>query len=317
VTLVFLGTPQAAVPSLLALEEAGHRIGLVVTQPDRPIGRSRKPVAPPVKQTAERLGLEVIQPRKVRNAAFAQALAEVEPDCLAVVAYGRILPPAVLEVPRLGPINLHFSLLPRYRGAAPVQWALARGEQVTGVTTMRINERMDEGDLFLQRAVPIEANEHAPALEQRLATIGAALLVDTLDALERRTIEPQPQDHDAATLAPLLSRADGDVDPELTAAEIVGRVRGFDPWPGAWLLRGQRRLRVATALALDGPPLTEPPGTLVRCTAEGVLMACGGGSGLLVSRVQPEGGRVMAVRDAINGRLLGVGDRLERPPATH
>jgi methionyl-tRNA formyltransferase len=291
VTLVFLGTPQAAVPSLLALEEAGHRIGLVVTQPDRPIGRSRKPVAPPVKQTAERLGLEVIQPRKVRNAAFAQALAEVEPDCLAVVAYGRILPPAVLEVPRLG--------------------------QVTGVTTMRINERMDEGDLFLQRAVPIEANEHAPALEQRLATIGAALLVDTLDALERRTIEPQPQDHDAATLAPLLSRADGDVDPELTAAEIVGRVRGFDPWPGAWLLRGQRRLRVATALALDGPPLTEPPGTLVRCTAEGVLMACGGGSGLLVSRVQPEGGRVMAVRDAINGRLLGVGDRLERPPATH
>jgi len=316
VTLVFLGTPPAAVPSLLALLEAGHQVGLVVTQPDRPAGRSRKPVAPPVKQTALRLGLEVIQPHKVRSAAFVQALAAVEPDCLVVVAYGRILCPAVLEVPRLEPVNLHFSLLPRYRGAAPVQWALARGEQVTGVTTMLMNERMDEGDLLLQHAIPVEADEHAPALAQRLAAIGAGLLVDTLDALEQRTVEPRPQDHHAATLAPLLSRADGNLDPELTAAEIAGRVRGFDPWPGAWLLCGERRLRIVEALPLEGPPLTEVPGTLVRITAAGLLMACGGGSGLMVSRVQPEGRRVMTVRDAINGRLLGVGDRFERPPAT-
>jgi methionyl-tRNA formyltransferase len=315
VTLVFLGTPQAAVPSLLAVLEAGHRVSLVVTRPDRPAGRSRRPVAPPVKQAASARGLEVIQPRKVRTEAFAQSLAEAEPDCLVVVAYGRILSKPVLKIPRSGPVNLHFSLLPRYRGAAPVQWALARGEGVTGVTTMCMNERMDEGDLLFQREVTVEPGEHAPALEQRLARVGAGLLVETLEALEDGTVDPQAQDHSAATLAPLLSRSDGDVDPALAAREIAGRVRGFDPWPGVWLSRGERRIRIAEASELDGPPLDAVPGALVGLTPDGLLMACGGGSRLLVTRVQPAGKRAMAVRDAVNGRLFGVGDRLERPPS--
>lgn len=311
--LVFLGTPRVALPTLSALVEAGHEVPLVVTQPDRPSGRSRAPSAPPVKRYALERGIEVFQPAKVRNAAFRERIASHEPGALVVVAYGRILPGSVLRIAPMGAINVHFSLLPKYRGAAPVQWALVNGEEVTGVSTMSMNERMDEGDILLQRELRIAEGEHASALQERLSALGAALLLETLAGLGAGSIEPRPQRHDAATLAPMISKADGEIDPGLTAREIEGRIRGFDPWPGAWLRRGRKRLRVADGRALDIPPRAGRAGDVVELTAEGLIMICGGGSCLLLTAIQPEGRRVLTARDAVNGRQLQVGDRLERP----
>ena len=314
--LVFLGTPAAAVPSLQALAQAGHDIALVVTRPDRPVGRSGRLQPPPVKVAAKAAGLETFQPSRVRGTVFLERLALASPEILIVVAYGKILGRRVLELPERGAVNLHFSLLPRYRGAAPVAWALARGEESTGVTTMLINERMDEGDLLLQGKVTIEDGERAPELEKRLSGIGARLLVETLDRLGAGTLEPRPQDPALATYAPLLSPRDGEFEPRLDAAEIEGRVRGFEPWPGVWAYRGGRRLRLAEARRLPDRNCSEPPGTLVELAGGGLVMACAGGTALLISQVQPEGGRSIGARDAVNGRHLQLGDRLEGPQSS-
>lgn len=315
--IVFFGTPPTAVPSLEALLDAGHRPSLVVTQPDRPAGRGRSPVAPPVKRAAVEHGLDLVQPGKVRTRAFRERLAACEPDLLVVVAFGRILSSRVLGLARHGAINVHFSLLPRYRGAAPVQWALARGESLTGVTTMLMNEKMDEGDILMVREVGIEPGEHAPSLQERLSRVGAELLVETLDELRGDSLEPRPQDHSAATLAPLLERKHGYVDAGHPASEIEGRIRGFDPWPGVWLSRGGRRVRLVDARALDEKPVSAPPGSLLELRDEGMVMACGEGTSLLLFQVQSEGRRVLGVRDAVNGRQLAVGDRLERISETN
>jgi methionyl-tRNA formyltransferase len=312
VKLVFLGTPRVSVPTLNALIAAGHEPSLVVTQPDRPAGRSREPVASPVKRAALERGLQLFQPAKVRTAAFREKIASYEPDVLVVVGYGRILPGKVLGIAPMGAINVHFSLLPKYRGAAPVQWTLVNGDGVAGVSTMLMNERMDEGDILLQRELPIAEGEHAPALQERLATLGAELLLQTLSALRAGSIEPRPQQHDAATMAPMISKDDGEIDPRLTAREIEGRMRGFDPWPGVWLRRRRKRLRIVGGRALDLPPRDEPAGLIAELTPEGLLMVCGGGSCLLLTSIQPEGRRVLTARDAVNGRQLQVGDRLEQ-----
>lgn len=316
VRIVFLGTPRAAVPSLQILLDAGHRPELVVTQPDRPAGRGRRPTAPPVKQLALEHGLEVYQPEKVRGRSFRERLEQCRPDLLAVVAYGRILPVRVLELADHGAVNVHFSLLPLYRGAAPVQWALARGETVTGVTTILMNEKMDEGDILRVQEVPIEDEEHAPALGERLAHVGATLLIETLEGLSRGELVPRAQDHDQATLAPMLKREDGEVDPGLDAVAIERRVRGFDPWPGVWVSRKGRRLRLRDVRALDEDSVNEDPGRLIELRPEGMVMACGGGSCLLIRIIQPEGKRPLAARDAVNGRQIAPGDRLERIPGS-
>ena len=313
---IFLGTPRAAVPILRAILDAGHDVPLVVTRPDRPAGRSRRPVAPPVKLAALEAGLRIVQPTKLKTRAFAEELASCRPDLLVVVAFGRILSRRVLDVARFGAVNVHFSLLPELRGAAPVQWALARGDATTGITTMLMNEKMDEGDILSQREVEIDPGEHAPSLERRLSQLGCGLLLDTLEGLESGSIRPRPQDHSAATLAPLLSREDGQVDPGLSAAEVAGRVRGFDPWPGVWLRRHGRRLRIVRAAPLPGPISTALPGTLTEATEEGLVMACGHGTRLLLIEVQPDGRRRMGALDAVNGRQLSVGDRLEPVPQT-
>jgi methionyl-tRNA formyltransferase len=312
VRIVFLGTPEAAVPTLVRLLDAGHTVPLVVTRPDRPVGRSGTPQPPPVKRLAEQEGLEIAQPEGIRRRAFRERLADVAPEILVVVAYGRILPSALLTLPVRGAVNLHFSLLPRYRGAAPVQWSLARGERTTGVTTMRISPRLDEGDIYLQRRVEIEAGEHAPSLEGRLALVGAELLIETLAALEGPGLAPMPQDDAEATLAPLLRREDGYVDPADPAPELEGRVRGFDPWPGVWLSRRGRKLRIVEARVAGGPPADAQPGTLLEGPEGGVELVCGAGSRLQLLRVQPEGRRALEVRDALNGRQLELGERLER-----
>ena len=311
--IVFLGTPSQAVPALDALIEAGHDLPLVVSRPDRPVGRSRRPLSPPVKQAAVRHGLEVLQPLKVRDRAFREALEAARPDLLLVVAYGRILSRAVLDVPRLGAVNLHFSLLPAYRGAAPVQWALANGETRTGVTTMLMNEGLDEGEILDQREIEIEEGEHAPALATRLAVAGAGLLGETVALLASGRARPRPQDHARSTHAPILERDDGEVDLRLHAREIEGRVRGFDPWPGVWVSNAGRRLRILEGRAVPGPGGDPAPGTLLGLTGEAMVLVCGEGSRLLVTRLQAEGKRAISAIDAVNGRVLGEGDRFDLP----
>lgn len=310
---VFLGTPDTAVPSLEALLAAGVTVPLVVTQPDRPAGRSRALRPPPVKVCAERAGLPVLQPARVRTPEFAAAIADARPDVLAVVAYGRILVRPVLDAAPSGAVNVHFSLLPRYRGAAPVAWALANGETTTGVTTFRLDEGLDTGPILMQRAAPIAPEEHAPSLLARLARVGADLLVATLAALERGTAVSRPQDDAAATLAPLLRREDGYYDPAWTAAELSGRVRGFDPWPGVWGSRGGGRVRIVETAPLAATPVAEAPGTVLQLAAGRIGLACGTRTAVELVSVQPESGRAMTAAEAIRGRRLAVGDRLERP----
>ena len=282
--IVFLGTPAMAVPSLESLVRAGHDLVQVVTRADRPLGRS---------------------------ASFVEGLSALAPELLVVVAYGRILPRAVLDVAPHGAINVHFSLLPNYRGAAPVQWALARGEATTGVTTMQIDEGLDEGDVLLRRECAIEPGEHAPSLNRRLSALGAELLVETVERLAAGSLTPEPQEHDAATFAPLLTAADGAVDPgALQASEIAGRIRGFDPWPGVWLERAGKRLRLIDADERSGRDERAEPGTLLELDEGALPLVCAGGTLLFLTEVQPEGRRVMPVADAVNGRQLAPGDRL-------
>ncbi len=313
VRVVFAGTPDSAVPALDAILAAGHEVPLVVTQPDRPAGRSKAPQPTPVKALATRRGLPVIQPEKVRTPEFLDRIVAARPDALAVVAFGRILTRPVLDAAPHGAINLHFSLLPLLRGAAPVQWALAHGERETGVTTFRLDEGLDTGDILGVRRMAIAAGEHAPALLSRLAIEGASLLVETLDGLAAGSIEPKPQDHAHATLAPVLTRSDGFWDPAWRSGELEGRVRGFDPWPGVWALLHGRRMRIVEARALPESIVDAAPGFVLTLDQQSCRMVCAGGTIAAIDSVQPEGGRRMSAREAANGRLLQPGDRLERP----
>lgn len=316
--VVFLGTPAAAVPTLRALHAAGHEVALVITQPDRAAGRSATPRPTPVKEASAELGLPVAQPHRVRDAAFLELVQGREPELLVVVAYGRILPRAVIEAAPRGAINVHFSLLPKYRGAAPVQWALVNREPVTGVTTMRITEGLDEGPILQQSAVAIERGEHAPALTGRLAVLGAGLLLRTVEAIAGGTRASTPQDPDEASYAPLLRVSDGWADFRRTARELEGRIRGLDPWPGVWAWRQGRRIRLVEGEALPGEetPSGTPPeeGTVIGLKDGSLLVSCGYGSLLAVRTLQLEGRRAVGAREAWSGRQIAPGDRLEGPP---
>jgi methionyl-tRNA formyltransferase len=301
VRLVFLGTPQFAVPTLEAVASAGHQVLEVVTQPDRPAGRGQQLAASPVKQVALRLGLPVYQPERVKHPEVAARLAALGPAVMVVVGYGQIIPQTVIDIPPLGIINVHASLLPRYRGAAPVQWAIARGETRTGVTTMRIDAGLDTGDILLQRETPIGEEETAAELGQRLATLGAALLVETLAGLESGAIVPRQQDSSQATYAPLLKKEDGLIGWRLTAREIHNRVRGFLPWPGGYTsLRGQL-LHIWKARPASGA--AGEPGTLLP-TQGRLLVACGEGSSLEVLELQLEGRKRLAATAFLSGQRL-------------
>ncbi|HEY5380635.1 MAG TPA: methionyl-tRNA formyltransferase [Acidobacteriaceae bacterium] len=291
--LVFCGTPEFAVPPLHALLDRGHEIALVLTQPDRPAGRRMEMHEPPVKRVALARGLHVLQPEKIKsNAELRSELESIRPDAIVVVAYGRILPGWMLELPPLGNLNLHGSLLPRYRGAAPIQWAVANGETETGVTTMRLDAGLDTGDVLLERRVAIGAETTATELYPQLAEIGAGLMVETLDGLERGTIKPRPQDHSRATLAPILTREDGRMELEHRAAQTVyNRWRGFAPWPGAHAsFRGKRflvhRMRLAAKGVEDGPRLR--PGELAVSSDE-LYVGAAQDTLLVLDEVQIEG----------------------------
>jgi methionyl-tRNA formyltransferase len=297
--LVFCGTPQFAVPTLESLIAAGHNVSLVVSQPDRPQGRGLALAPSPVKQCAERHKLRLEQPEKIKNnSEFRALLEDLAADAIIVVGYGRIIPPWMLSLPKYGNINLHGSLLPKYRGAAPIQWAIAEGETVSGATTMLLNEGLDTGDILQQHELAIEADECGISYGHRLAVVGADLMVETIKGLELGNITPQPQDHSRATLAPILKKEDGRADFTVSAKRIYNRLRGFQPWPGCFTnFRGKK---LAIVSARPESAINQNPGTLV-VAGDKLLVACGEETGLELMEVQPEGKRKMLAGDFIRG----------------
>lgn len=299
--IVFLGTPEFAVPALEALARApGHEVTAAVCQPDRPAGRGGALRAPAVKQAAERLGVPVYQPARLRGPDAQAWLAAQQPDVLAVVAFGQLLPPAVFELPRYGAINAHASLLPELRGAAPIQWAIARGDRLTGVTTMRIDAGLDTGDMLLQRELDIAPDVTAPELSVQLTRLAAELMVETLSGLEHGTITPRPQPA-AGTLAPLLSRADGQADWAQPATVLYNRWRGFQPWPGLHTCLRSRQLTIVRCHP-EAEPAPGEPGTLHE-SLQGIAVTCGAGR-LVVEQVRPQGKRDTVAADFARGARL-------------
>jgi methionyl-tRNA formyltransferase len=300
--LIFCGTPSFAVPTLEALIAAGHEIPLVVTQPDRPVGRAQQLQAPPVKQTALGARIPVTQPEKIRNnAEFRARLEAIAPDVIVVVAYGRIIPPWMLVLPRFGCINLHASLLPKYRGAAPIQWAVAMGETATGNTTMRIDEGLDTGPILLQQSLPIAPGQTATDLFDVLAKEGAPLVVETLSGLDAGSITPRPQDNAQATLAPILQREDGRMDFSAhTATELVNRWGGFQPWPGAFTAFDGKKLIVHRMSVADARTEVVDPGVVVTKDKR-MLVACAQNTWLELDEVQLEGKKRITAAEFLRG----------------
>jgi methionyl-tRNA formyltransferase len=305
--LVFCGTPRFAVPTLEKLVEAGFRVHLVVTQPDRPKGRGLELVPSPVKESALRLQLPVIQPERIKvNDEFRAQLTALRPGAIIVVGYGRIVPQWMLDLPPLGNINLHASLLPKYRGAAPIQWAIASGETVTGVTTMRIDAGLDTGDILLQQELPITPADTAETLAPRLASIGADLVVETLRGLEARTLPPRPQDNTRASLAPILKKEDGRIDFSRSAADIINRIRGFQPWPGAYT-----KFRGKTLQILKAQPAAHavPVGEL-HVLSNQLLVGCRHNTSLELLEIQLEGKKRSSAQDFVRGYRPIPGEKL-------
>ncbi len=305
--VVFLGTPEFAVPTVDALARAGHEVLAVVAQPDRPAGRGQALRAPATKGWAETRGVPVLQPEKVRDGALAAALAALRPDVLVVTAYGRILGRDLLTLAPLGAVNVHASILPRWRGAAPIQWAVASGDAETGVTIMQMDEGLDTGDVLLVRTLAIGPEETAAALSPRLAALGGEAIVEALPLLAAGALVPVRQDAARHTLAPILEKEHGRLDFTRPAGALAARLRGFTPWPGAFTTLDGKVLKIHAARAVPGDGAA--PGT-AHAAAGGLQVACGGGSALLVTELQPEGKRRMAAADFLNGvgaRALALG----------
>ena len=306
--VVFCGTPQFAVPTLQALVDAGHNVRLVVTQPDRPSGRGMELAASPVKHLAQQLGLPVTQPEKIKNNAdFGAQLEAIAPRAIVVVGYGRIIPGWMLALSPLGNLNLHASLLPKYRGAAPIQWAIANGETVTGNTTMRIDAGLDTGDILLQQEEPIASADTTLTLSSRLAQKGAVLMVETLRGLESGTITGRPQNNALASLAPILNKEDGHIDFHRRAQEIHDRLRGFQPWPGAFT-----RFRGKALNIWDAKPDADAgvPAATLQVQGDRLLVGCGQNTALELLIVQPEGKKRMSVSGFLNGYRPRPGETL-------
>jgi len=305
--IVFMGTPESAVPSLRQLLDDGHEIVAVWTRPDKPAGRGKQLHQLPVKEFALQHGLTIHQPSKIKTEEAKHLFASHHADVVVVVAYGRILPSNFLREPRSGCINVHFSLLPKYRGAAPVNWAIINGESETGVTTIQIVEELDAGPILLQRSTQIRESETAPELMSRLAEMGADLLSETLAKLD--TIKPQPQDDQASTFAPMLKREDSIIDWSMDAFSIERRVRGFQPWPNAFTTFDSRRLIIWKAV----PERVEQAGAvgqIVAAAGDKFVVACGNVTGLRVLELQLAGHRRMTALDFINGMRVKVGSIL-------
>jgi methionyl-tRNA formyltransferase len=314
-SLVFAGTPRFAVPTLERLVKVGFPVTLVVTQPDKPRGRGMELAASPVKLSALKHCLPIVQPEKVKtNEDFRAQLAATKPDAIIVVGYGRIIPQWMIELPRFGNLNLHASLLPKYRGAAPIQWAIAEGESVTGVTIMRIDAGLDTGDILLQRELVIDPNDTAETLAPKLAAIGADLIVEALRALDTGKLRGIPQDDTRATLAPILTKADGQIHFHRTATQIHNRLRGFQPWPGAFTTFRGKNLHIWSAKVVPQEIASKSlkPGEL-DAQGEIVLVGCGASTALELLEVQLEGKKRTPTRDFVNGYRPFAGEKLGEP----
>lgn len=303
--VVFLGTPAFAVLSLVALARA-EEVTLVVTNPDRPAGRGRALTAPPVKLEAQRLAIPVFQPRKVRDPESQARIAAERPDLIVVAAYGQILPQAVLDIPRYGCINVHASLLPQYRGAAPINWAIARGETITGVTIMKMDAGMDTGPILHVRRTPIGDDDTAETMIPVLSALGAEALMEVVEKLYGGTLVEVPQDGERATYAPLLKKEHGRIDWSAPARDVRNLIRGMTPWPSAVTTWAGKALKILSASVREG---NGEPGEILAVDPEGVVVACGEGA-VLLGEVQPEGGRVMSSREYARGRRIRKGERL-------
>jgi methionyl-tRNA formyltransferase len=313
--LIFCGTPQFAVPTLEKLVASGCAVRLVVTQPDRPKGRGLELVPSPVKQSAAHLGLPIYQPEKIKaNEELRAKLQEISPDAIIVVGYGRIIPPWMLQLPKYGNINLHASLLPKYRGAAPIQWAIANGERITGVTTMRIDEGLDTGDILLQQELAISEEETSETLSLKLAAMGAELMIETLRGLQAGTIRPQKQDNAQATLAPLLKKEDGRMDFSHSAQQIYSRFRGFQPWPGAFTTFRGRGLSITAMKPVSETIAHEQVQGAAQFLVKGdrLFVGCGSHSTIELLELQPEGKKRIPVRDFVHGYRPQTGERIGR-----
>lgn len=316
--IIFMGTPEFAVPSLDSLLHSEHEVVAVVTQPDRPKGRGQAVVASPIKQLAESKGIPIFQPEKMKSPELLQALAAWRPDVIAVTAFGRILPKSILDLPPGGCVNVHGSLLPRYRGAAPIQWSLINGDLETGITTMLMDEGMDTGAILLQRVVPIEPEDTVTELGNRLAKVGGDLLVETLKGLSDKTVVPQEQDHKKATNAPLLLKADGLIDWTRPARNTVNRIRGLSPWPGCYtFLQGQRLVIWKAKEEVCKQNAKHDPGTVLEVNKHEIRVQTGDGV-LRVIEVQPANKRRMTVEQFLQGRVLQSGEVLasDLPPTS-
>ncbi len=305
--ILFMGTPDFAVPVLKSLAAGPDEVVAVVTQPDREKGRGKKLAPPPVKTAAMHAGIPVLQPTKIKTQEFRDTLAAFRPDLIVVVAYGRILPPSLLELPSLGCINVHGSLLPKYRGAAPIQWAVINGETEVGVTIMRMDVGMDTGDILLPARLPADPEETAGSLFTKLADLGAATLRQAPDLLRQDKLPPTPQDHSRATTAPMLTKEHGLIDWNLPAAVLHCRIRGLDPWPTAYSFLAGKRFRF---FAPEVVPCSADfsPGTLLSAARKGLVIATGQDA-ILIREIQPEGGKRMPVGAFICGHPLEPGQR--------
>jgi methionyl-tRNA formyltransferase len=303
--VVFLGTPVFAVPSLDALARA-EEVTLVVTNPDRPAGRGRELTPPPVKNEAQRLGIPVVQPEKAKHPESVARIAAERPDLIVVAAYGQILPPSILDIPRHGCINVHASLLPRYRGAAPINWAIVRGETVTGITIMKMDPGMDTGPILHMREEPIGEEDTAETMLPRLAALGAEVLTEALEKHHAGTLTETPQDGERATYAPMLKKEHGRIEWGRPAREVRNLVRGMTPWPSAYTDHAGKTLKVLAASVREG---NGEPGEILSVDRDGLVVACGEGS-VLLTKVQPEGGRAMSSHEYAQGRRVRKGDRL-------
>lgn len=313
-SIVFMGTPAFAVPSLKALLSAGYDVKAVFTQPDRPVGRGKQIAMPPVKGAALEAGIPVHQPQRLRgNEEAYAALQALAPDLIVVVAYGQILPESILNLPPFGCINVHASLLPRYRGAAPIQWSILKGDPETGVATMQMEKGLDTGPVLLTARTPIGPDETADALSQRLSEIGAATLVETLEPWFAGTLKPTPQDDAQATYAPMLTKAMAEMDWRQSAQALHQRIRALYPWPGTSTVLGEELVKVLKASASDRDPAGAAPGTVLAVGAEGWEIACGAGI-LRIEQVQLPNKKAQSADEAARGwRAIAVGSRFATP----
>ncbi len=303
--ILFMGTPDFAVPSLDALAAAGHQLVGAFSQPDKPKNRGMKLQPTPVKVCAERLGVPVFQPTKLRDGTALETIRQLDPDLIVVAAYGRILPQEILDYPRLGCINVHSSLLPKYRGAAPIHWAILNGEKETGVTIMHMALALDAGDIIRQRATPIDPDETVEDLHDRLAQLGAELLVETVAQLADGTATRTPQEESQVTLAPMLSRALSPMDWTRPARALHDQVRGLIPWPAAVTELGGVRCKILATTVLD-ETTGKAPGSVVAADKTGLKLACGDGRVLRIDRLQADGGKRLAAADYLRGHPIPV-----------